>query len=473
MADQTSGPARTEIDRRRLWIGTAVVIGTLVVLLLVGLLPHRARQRDLAVRAREAALDDSVPRVSVVRISRSTPAADLMLPGTLQGNHLTSIYARSSGYVQRWYADMGTRVHQGQVLATIEAPDVDEELAQAQQQAASARATLQLNEVNLARWKVLYRDSTVTKQELDTFQSAYDASVASVAGADANVRRLQALVGFQRITAPFDGVITARNVDNGVFVTAVGTTNTPQPAGTGGNTLINTVEATELFRLASTDTLRLYLGVPQSYAVAVRVGMPATLAVRDLPGRAFSGRVTRTANAVDAASLTLLTEVDVINSDRSLLPGMFAQAHLRFERSNPPLLMPGTAMIFRTSAPQAAVVGRDSIARFRTLEVGRDFGTVIEVDSGLVDGDYVVAQPNDALRDGQPVRARAAAETGAPGADTQAVRPVAPLRTPTGQPPAPQTGASGSPASPQGGATYKPPPQVETGFPAAPPPARP
>ncbi len=472
MADQIVPPPRPEPDRHRLWIGTAVVLGTLIVLLLAGLLPHRARQRELATRARQAALDDSIPRVGVVRIARGTPEADLMLPGTLQGNHLTSLYARSSGYVERWYADMGTRVHRGELLATIEAPDVDQELAQAQQQAANARATLQLNQVNLARWKVLYRDSTVTKQELDTFQANYDASVASVAGADANVHRLEALVGFQRITAPFDGVITARNVDNGVFVTAVGTTNTPQPAGTGGNTLINTNEATELFRLASTDTVRLYVGVPQSYAVALRIGMPATLSLRDLPGRVFSGRVTRTANAVDAASLTLLAEVDVINSDRSLLPGMFAQTHFRFERSNPPLLMPGTAMIFRTSAPQAAVVGSDSIVHFRTVQIGRDFGTVIEVDSGLADGDYVVAQPNDALRNGQRVRARLEAENGVPGADTARGQPVAPPRTPgpptttsRGSPPA-------SPPTPPSGATYKSPPQVESGFPAASPPAK-
>jgi multidrug efflux pump subunit AcrA (membrane-fusion protein) len=343
---------------------------------------------------------------------------------------------------------------------------------------------LQLNAVTLARWKVLYRDSTVTKQELDTYQSDYDASVASVAAADANVSRLGALVGYERIIAPFDGVVTARNVDDGVFVTAAGTTNTPVPAGQGGNTLIGTNSTTELFRIASTDTIRVYLGVPQSYAPAVRVGLPAVLAVSELPQRAFPGRITRTASAVDASSLTLLTEVDVTNNDRSLLPGMFAQAHFRFERSNPPILMPGTAMIFRTSAAQAAVVGSDSLVHFHTLKIGRDFGTVIEADSGLADGDYVVAQPSDDLRDGQPVHARIETQDGAPGGDTRAGRPVA-APPPASQSQRGQRGGerpSASPAQPgqsgttgQGPAaasTYKPPPQLEEGFPGAPPPPR-
>jgi multidrug efflux pump subunit AcrA (membrane-fusion protein) len=490
------------VSRRRVIIVAAVVIVVLVGFLLLGILPHRSRQRELAARARAAALADSIPLVGVARVSRSASEADLMLPGTLQSNHETPIYARSSGYVQHWYADIGARVHAGQLLATIEAPDLDQQLAQAQQEVRNAQATLQLNQVNLARWKILYHDSTVTKQELDTYQSGYDASVASVAAAEANVRRLASLVGFERITAPFDGVITARNVDNGVFVTTAGTTNTPLPAGTGGNTIVGAASTSELFRLASTDTVRVYLGVPQSYAPAVRIGLLATLSVAELPGRAFPGRITRTADAVDAASLTLLTEVDVVNGDRSLLPGTYAQTHFRFERANPPILMPATAMIFRTSAPQAAVVGSDSIAHFRTLEIGRDYGTVIEVDSGLADGDYVVAEPSDDLRDGQPVHARVEADNGAPGGDTPAGRPIAAPALPQseqqgtqGKQPASGSGSGkgtrtrGNGGSQPPGAgqqsrgdtgqrqhsspTYKAPPQLEEGFPGAPPAPKP
>jgi membrane fusion protein, multidrug efflux system len=477
-SDRGSGDQTARIDRRTMLIGAGIVVA-LLVLLLTGVIRHRVQTRDLAARAQQAALADSIPLVGVEQVSRSAAEADLILPGTLQSNHETPVYARSSGYVRQWYTDIGTRVRKGQLLATIEAPDLDQQLAQAQQQVTNARATLALNAVTLERWKVLYRDSTVTKQELDTYQSDYDASVASVAGAEANARRLEALVGFEQILAPFDGVVTARNVDDGVFVTASGTTNTPEPAGTGGNTVLGSNSTTELFRIASTDTVRAYLGVPQSYAPAVRVGLPATVEVTELPGRTFAGRITRTADAVDASSLTLLTEVDVINRDRSLLPGMYAQTHFRFERSNPPLLIPGTAMIFRTSAPQAAVVGADSLVHFHNLKIGRDYGTVMEVDSGLVDGDYVVAQPSDDLRDGQPVHARIETQNGAPGGDTRAGRPVAAptppseQQKPKGQAQSGNGTSHGSTGQGQGGAagqasTYKPPPQLEEGFPAAP-----
>jgi membrane fusion protein, multidrug efflux system len=490
-----------EIGRRRIIIGFVIVALALVVLSVVGILPRRAQQRQLAARSRAAALADSVPLVGVAQVSRSPGEADLLIPGTLQSNHETPVYARSSGYVQHWFADIGKRVHAGEVLATIEAPDLDQQLAQARQQVANAQATLQLNSVNLARWKVLYRDSTVTKQELDTYQSGYDASVASVAAADDNARRLAALVGYEQVTAPFDGVVTARNVEDGVFVTASGTTNTTQPAGTGGNTLVGAPATSELFRVASTDTVRVYLGVPQAYAPAVRVGLPTALNVQELPGRTFPGHITRTANAVDASSRTLLTEVDVINSDRALLPGMYAEVQFRFERSQPPILMPATAMIFRTSAPQAAVVGGDPIAHFHNLRIGRDYGTVIEVDSGLADGDLVVAEPTDDLRDGQPVHARIEADNGAPGGDTRAGRPIPPPpgslnpqsqpRQQGGQAASGQSKQDGqknqgspspSPHHPQSQTAqakrptdtgYHSPPQLQEGFPAAPPSPKP
>jgi membrane fusion protein, multidrug efflux system len=482
----SSGHAPAPVERRHIIRGAIIIALLLLALLLVGILPHRTRQRDLDARARAAALADSIPLVAVAPVTRSAADADLMLPGTLQSNHVTPIYARSSGYVQHWYADIGARVHAGQLLATVEAPDLDQELAQGQQQEANARATLQLNAVTLERWKVLYHDSVVTKQELDTYQSNYDASVASVAAAQANVKRLGALVGFLRITSPFDGVITARNVDDGVFVTASGTINTPQPAGIGGNTIVGATAApTELFRVASTDTFRLYVGVPQAYAPGVRAGLPAILAVPENPGRSFAGRIIRTADAVDASSLTLLTEVDVINSDHSLLPGMFAQAHFRFDRVHPPILMPGTAMIFRTSAPQAAVLGTDSILHFHTLQIGRDYGTVIEVDSGLADGAYVVVNPADNLRDGQPVHARLEVQNGAPGGDTRAGRPVLPppQELPGAKGRRGQGNATGGQAVEQSGsqtggaAAGTPPrsgpPEVQEGFPAAPPAPKP
>ncbi len=223
-------------------------------------------------------------------------------------------------------------------------------------------------------------------------------------------------MGYERVTAPFDGVVTERNVENGVFVTPAGTVSTPQAAGAGGNTLIGAPAGSELFRVARTDTIRVYLGVPQAYAPAVHVGLAAALVAKELPGREFPGRVARTANSVDAASRTLLTEVDVVNPAAVLLPGMYAQVRFRFDRPNPPILMPAPALIFRTGSPQAAVVGSDSIAHFHNLTIGRDYGTVMEVLSGLLDSDYVVAQPSDDLRDGQHIHAKR--EAAAPGGDT-------------------------------------------------------
>lgn len=344
----------------------------------------------------------------------------------------------------------------------------------------------------------------MTKQELDQHQTSYDAGRATVAAADADARRIEALVNYERVTAPFDGVLTERNVENGVFVTSAGTVSTPQAAGAGGNTLIGASAGTELFRVARTDTIRVYLGVPQAYAPAVHVGLEAALVAEELPDREFPGRVARTANSVDAASRTLLTEVDVLNPSAVLLPGMYAQVRFRFDRPNPPILMPAPALIFRTGSAQAAVVGSDSIAHFRNLMIGRDYGTVMEVRSGLRDNDYVVAQPSDDLRDGQHIRAKRepAAPTGdtsggqpggqhpggPPLGDTAAKKSLSPPpaagqqrqqrgrepQPPTGQQQASQSQGRGNTAGNGGGnggrngggnSGYRPPPQVSEGFP--------
>jgi multidrug efflux pump subunit AcrA (membrane-fusion protein) len=413
-------------SRRSLVIVGIVAAVLLVLFILIGVLPDRAKKRQLAERSHQAAEADSVPLVGIQRVTRAGTNSDLMLPGTLQSNHETPVYARASGYISHWYADIGQRVHAGQLLATIDAPDLDQQLSQARQQSANANATLQLNRVNLDRWKILYRDSTVTKQELDTFQSNYDASVANVAAADDNVRRLESLVAYERVTAPFDGVVTARNVEDGVFITTAGTTTTTQAAGAGGNTLIGSAPTTELFRVARTDTVRIYLGVPQAYAPAVHTGLPSTLGIQELAGRTYPGRVVRTASSVDAASRTLLTEVDALNTDGSLLPGMYAEVHFQFARATPPMLIPATAMIFRTGSAQVAVVGPDSIAHFHNLRIGRDFGSAIEVDSGLADGAFVVTEPSDDLRDGERVHARPESASQAPGGGSPGGRPANP-----------------------------------------------
>jgi len=382
-------------------VAAIVIIAVLLVLLLVGLLPRRSQRKVLEQRAHDSALADTLPLISVVRVSRAPANADLTLPGTLQPIHDASVYARSSGYVRAWYADIGARVANDQLLAIIDAPDLDQQLSQAKSTEAQDRANLVLAKSEAERWQSLVKDSVVTADEYDQKQSTYQAQIQTVNAAHDNVLRLQSLVGYERVTAPFAGVVTARNIDNGSYITATGTSGAPNAAGATGG-------LTELFHIARTDTMRVYIGVPQAYAPSVHAGLEAALEEEELPGQLFPGKIVRTADAVDVASRTLLTEVDVANKGGALLPGTYVDIHFRFSRQSPPILMPGTALIFRTQGAQAAVVGGDSIAHFRTLRIGRDYGTVMEVVSGLNEGDAVVNQPSDALRDGQRVRARLA-----------------------------------------------------------------
>ena len=469
MADAPSeGRQHRKVSTRSVVIAAIVVVAVLVIFLLLGTSSRRAQHRRLAARAQQAVLADSIPRVVVQAVNRAAGDGELMLPGTLQSSQSAEVYARASGYIAAWYADIGTRVHAGQLLARIEAPDLDQQLAQARNEVASAHTTRQLNAVNLARWQVLFRDSTVTKQELDTYQTNFDASVATEAAAENNVRRLEALVGYERVTAPFTGVVTARNVEDGVFVTAAGETSAPQPAGAGGNTIVGSSSVTALFTVARTDTVRVYIGVPQAYAPAVHVGMPAPITAQELPGRSFAGRVARTASSIDAASRTLLTEVDATNTNHILLPGMYTEVHLRFVQPDPPVLLPATALIFRTLVAQTAVVGPDSVVHIHNLEIGRDFGTTMEVDSGLADGDIVVINPPDNLSEGRHVRPRPDL-TAQPGPLAQQ-----PSQASSGSGKSPQQGAQGqrprasTDQAASAGGGYHPPPQMQEGFPGSP-----
>jgi membrane fusion protein, multidrug efflux system len=402
--------AEETLSRRTIGLGAVVIVAALLLLFLAGLLPRRSNRKVLDQRAKGAAMADTLPLVTVVKVNHAPASADLTLPGTLEPIHDASVYARSSGYVRSWSADIGAKVTAGELLAIIDAPDLDQQLSQAKSTEAQARATLVLAKNEAERWQQLAKDSVVTQDDLDQKNSAYQSQIQAVNAAHDNVSRLATLVGYERITAPFAGVVTARNVDDGTYITATGTAGAPVSAGATG-------APTELFHVARTDTMRVYIGVPQAYAPAVHAGLLADLEVEELPGRLFPGKIVRTADAVDLQSRTLLTEVDVANKDGVLLPGMYAEIHFRFSRPAPPILMPGTALIFRTDGAQAAVIGSDSIAHFHNLRIGRDYGTVMEVETGLADGDLVVNQPSDALRDGQRVRARLTPERAQPASD--------------------------------------------------------
>lgn len=359
-------------------VGTGVV---LLALLVSAYLPRRATSRELEA---EVANQETVPEVQTTQVAQAATGGDLSLPGTIQPLHEGAIYARVGGYVRKWYADIGRAVRAGEVLAEIDAPELDQQVEQAQQQLAQTRAALGLAKADLARWQSLAADSAVSREELDQKTAAYDAAVANSGAAEANLRRLTETQRFTKVTAPFNGVIIARNVDLGSLITASGATNSPiAAAGTGGQGA--------LFRIAQTDTVRMYISVPQADALSMTAGMPADVTVRELPNRKFTGHVVRTSAALDATSRTLLTEVDIVNPGLTLLSGMYAQAHLHLTNREPALILPATALVVRSNGTEIVTIdsaGSDQTAtiHFRPITVGRDYGGTVEVQSGVTKG---------------------------------------------------------------------------------------
>ena len=362
-------------------------VAIVVILLAIGIIPRLAQRRALAAEVRAAS--DTVLPASVATATRAK-SAPLVLPGTLQPLHESAVYARSAGYVRKWYADIGARVGAGQVLATIETPEVDQEVQQAQAQLKQASAALALAKSDLDRWKSLARDSAVSQQELDQKTAAYEASAATVNAQRANVQRLTSVQGYSRVTAPFAGVVTARNVDVGALVSP-GTSG----AGTGGP---------GLFRVSQTDTMRVYVNVPQSLVSSIRVGQSANVSLAEQHDRVFAGRVARTADALDPATRTLLVEVDVANADHSLLAGSFVQVNLATTAMVSPIVVPANALLVNAGGTQVIVIDNRNIAHYHTVSVGRDYGATVEILSGVDDGATVALNPSDDIRDGHATR---------------------------------------------------------------------
>ena len=378
--------------------GVAVVLAALLV---SSFLPRRATSRELEA---EVTSQDQLPEVQTAQVAQAATGGDLELPGTIQPLHEGAIYARVGGYVRQWHADIGRAVRAGDVLAEIDAPELDQQVEQAQQQLAQTRAALGLAKADLARWRSLAADSAVSREELDQKTAAYDAAVANSGAAEANVKRLTETQRFTKITAPFNGVITARNVDLGSLITTSGATSASITAG-GGNGL----GAGSLFRIAQTDTVRMYISVPQADALAMTPGMTADVTVQELPNRTFTGHVVRTSAALDASSRTLLTEVDIVNPGMTLLSGMYAQAHVHLTHRAPALILPATALVVRSSGTQIITLDppasdQTSTIHFRPVVVGRDYGGTIEVQSGATDGMTVVSNPSADLVDGMKVK---------------------------------------------------------------------
>jgi RND family efflux transporter MFP subunit len=400
--DLGHAPPVQPVSRHRLLVIGGIIVVFLVVVLVATAVPKHAVTNELRA---EASARDSAPLVSVITVSRATAGGDLSLPGTIQALHEGAVFARVSGYITRWHADIGSVVRQGDVLAEIDAPELEQNVQQAQSQLAQTRAALNLAKADLARWQSLAKDGAVTGQELDQKRATYESAEANTSAAEANVRRLVQTRQYTRVTAPFTGVVTARNVDIGSLITAAGGTSSPIAAGGGASG----AGAGSLFRLAETDTVRMYISVPENYATSIRPGLETEVAVQGVPNRRFTGRVVRTSRSLDIASRTLLTEVDIPNRDFALLPGMYAQVRMQFPRVTPPLLLPATALVIRSSGPQVMVVernrdGASATVHFRSVEIARDYGSTVELASGLTDGQSVVVNPNSDLIEGSRVR---------------------------------------------------------------------
>jgi RND family efflux transporter MFP subunit len=361
-----------------------------IVLVVVGgvtLFERKSQYKALADTTEKLA----VPTVSVIHPTPEAGQEDLVLPSTLQAYVESPIYARTTGYLKKWYHDIGTRVKQGELLADIDTPEVDQQLSQARADLNTATANENLSKITAARYLELIKTDGVSKQEVDNAQGDYAAKQANVASAQANVRRLEELESFKHIYAPFSGVITRRNIDIGNLINA----------GNGG-------AAQELFFLAQTDPIRAYISVPEAYASAVRAGTGAFLELTQYPGQRFEGTVVRTADAIDLATRTLNTEVDMPNKNGQLLPGGYAQVHLQVKVTGERLQVPVNALLFRSEGLRVVVVDDQQKTRLQPLTIGRDYGTTLEVLQGLKASDWIVINPGDSLEEGVTVNVKQA-----------------------------------------------------------------
>ncbi|MGF6758138.1 efflux RND transporter periplasmic adaptor subunit [Paraburkholderia sp. GAS42] len=386
---ETGEPARTRKRRYIAPLALAVVAGALLT---IGIVP-RLHASAALTRQTDA---QRVLNVAVIAPKAAPGGQELLLPGSVMAFAEASIYARTSGYLAHWTTDIGTHVKAGQSLATIDAPELDAQLRQARADAATARANFDYAQGTAKRWQEMLSTQSVSQQDTDTKVSDMEARRAMLAAAEANVTHLAELVSYEKLTAPFDGVVTARNVDVGALVTAGGT---PGTAGMSG----------ELFHIAQTDTLRVYVDVPQNDSAYVTPGSAVYLTAQQYPGRHFVAHVARSAGAIDPVSRTLRTEVDVDNHDGSLLPGAYAQVHLQLQTSTPALELPVSALLFRPDGVTIAVVDSSNRTVLKTVHIGRDFGTHVEITSGLSATDRVIDNPGDAISAGQTVQIASAA----------------------------------------------------------------
>ncbi|MBP0590935.1 efflux RND transporter periplasmic adaptor subunit [Paraburkholderia sp. LEh10] len=373
---------------RRRFVLPVALAAVAAALLAIGIVPRLHASTALT----EQSEAQRYLSVEAVTPTRAPASQELLLPGAVMPYADASIFARTSGYIEHWYTDIGAKVKAGQTLADIQTPELDAQLLQARADEATAKANYGFAHSTAQRWQTMLQTQSVSQQDTDAKTSDSAAKLAAWQAAQANVARLTELVSYEKVTAPFDGVITARNVNVGALVTAGGS---PGLAAAGSG---------ELFHIEQTDRLRVYVDVPQNDASSVTRGTRVYLTTQQYPARRFDATVARSADSIDPVSRTLRVEVDVDNRDGALLPGAYAQVHLALQTAHPALEVPVSALLFRPDGVSVAVVGTDDKVQLRTVTIGRDFGTYVEVATGLEATDRVINNPGDAISNGETVR---------------------------------------------------------------------
>lgn len=376
------GP-RQDKPRGRRWV-VVFAAAAVIAIIIGGIIPRKRAEANLARETEEMA----IPSVTTIRPRRSAPLNEVVLPANVQAYIDSPIYARTNGYLKQWFVDIGARVKQGQLLAEIETPEIDQQLRQARADLQTAEANLALAKITRDRYAGLLKTDSVSKQEADNAEGAYAAQNATVHASEANVKRLEELQSFEKIYAPFAGIITFRNTDIGHLI----------DSGSSGGT------RTELFHIAQPDKLRVYVNVPELYAPAAKAGLEADLMLSEYPGRRFPGTLVRTSDAIDQTTRTLLVEIRVNNPTGTLFSGAYAEVHLKLPNAGSSFILPVDTLIFRSQGLQVAAISDGHHAELKPITIGHDYGTEVEVVSGLTGNESIIINPPDSIVSGQQVR---------------------------------------------------------------------
>ncbi len=375
--------AEADKRSRKSWLILTIALVVVAALLITGIYSRVKARTTLNAETAQVAITS----VSVVSPKPTAPAQEIILPGNVQPFITSPIYARTNGYLRKWYFDIGAHVKKGQLLAVIETPEVDQQLEQSLSNLSTAKANLALAEITKNRYQGLKKTNAVSQQDVDNAVGTYNANSAIVEANQANVKQLQALQSFEKVYAPFDGVVTARNTDIGDLINSGSSSNVK----------------TDLFHIAQPGTLRVYVNVPEEYSQGMKVGMTADLSLAEFPGRKFQGKLVRTAEAINMTTRTLLIEVDVANPTGTLLTGSYAEVHLAVPRESSAYVIPVNTLIFRSQGLHVGVV-KDGKVVLTTVTAGHDFGNTIEIVSGLQPDDQVIINPPDSIVHGQQVK---------------------------------------------------------------------